>query len=133
MEYPFYSGFADQVGIDDGIGATYHIPMPPKTHWDDYQKSLHLGLDKIKEFQAEALILSMGLDTHENDPCAIRRAGFCLKGNDYYELGKQISCKLMNLPTVIIQEGGYRLDTIGEAATNVMYGFRDEILSGNGR
>lgn len=133
MEYPFYSGFADQVGIDDGIGTTCHFPMPPKTQWDDYQKSLLLGLHKIQEFRAEAIVISMGLDTHENDPCAIRRAGFCLHGNDYYELGKLISRELTALPTVIIQEGGYRLDTIGDVAANVIAGFLGDVVSRNDR
>jgi acetoin utilization deacetylase AcuC-like enzyme len=33
---------------------------------------------------------------------------------------------LKGLPLVIIQEGGYRMDTIGEAASNVVLGFYEE-------
>ena len=104
--------------------------MPPKTQWKEYQESLERGLQRIEEFGAEAVVISMGLDTHEGDPCTIRRAGFGLRGRDYWEKGQMMARNLKGLPLVIIQEGGYRMDTIGEAASNVVLGFHDERVKG---
>jgi acetoin utilization deacetylase AcuC-like enzyme len=128
FDYPFHSGFSDQTGMGDGEGATLHLPMPPQTQWQEYRDSLETGLQRIQEFGAEAIVISMGLDTHAGDPCCIRRAGFGLQGQDYWEMGQTMGRSLRGLPAVIIQEGGYRMDTIGEAASNVVLGFVDEIL-----
>ena len=130
FDYPFHSGFTDQVGVGAGEGTTLHLPMPPKTQWKEYQESLERGLRRIEEFGAEAVVISMGLDTHEGDPCTIRRAGFGLRGRDYWEKGQMMARNLKGLPLVIIQEGGYRMDTIGEAASNVVLGFHDERVKG---
>ena len=126
FDYPFHSGFSDQIGLGSGEGTTLHLPMPPKTSWQEYQESLKVGLERITEFGAEAVVVSLGLDTHEGDPCALPGAGFCLRGLDYLEKGRMIAKYLQGLPIVIIQEGGYRMDTIGEASTNVVLGYRAE-------
>jgi acetoin utilization deacetylase AcuC-like enzyme len=39
-------------------------------------------------------VVSLGLDTHKGDPCAIRRAGFELEGNDYSDMGELIGRSL---------------------------------------
>jgi acetoin utilization deacetylase AcuC-like enzyme len=126
FEYPFHSGFSDQTGVGDGAGTTLHLPMPPKTQWNEYQQCLETGLQRINEFSAQAVVVSMGLDTHQGDPCAIRRAGFCLQGPNYRDMGQTIARGLHGLPTVIIQEGGYLMETIGEAASNVVLGYLEE-------
>jgi acetoin utilization deacetylase AcuC-like enzyme len=126
FDYPFHSGFADQVGVGAGEGTTLHLPMPPKTQWKEYQESLERGLRRIEEFGADAVVISMGLDTHEGDPCALPGTGFALQGRDYWEKGQMMARNLKGLPLVIIQEGGYRMDTIGEAASNVVLGFYEE-------
>lgn len=126
FDYPFHSGFADQIGVGAGEGTTLHLPMPPKTQWAEYQECLGKGLKRITEFGAQAVVISMGLDTHEGDPCTIRRAGFGLQGLDYWEKGQMMARNLKGLPIVIIQEGGYRMETIGEAASNVVFGFYEE-------
>mmetsp|Transcript_22126 Transcript_22126/g.36614 ORF Transcript_22126/g.36614 Transcript_22126/m.36614 type:complete len:97 (-) Transcript_22126:101-391(-) len=78
-------------------------------------------------FWCKAVVISMGLDTHDRDPCAIRRAGYRLQGMDYTELGQTMARGMRGLPVVIIQEGGYRMETIGQAASNVVFGYYDEM------
>jgi acetoin utilization deacetylase AcuC-like enzyme len=46
-----------------------------------------------------------------------------LSGEDYWNMGQLIGTKLGNLPTVFIQEGGYRMDKVGKAAADVVVGF----------
>lgn len=82
------------------------------------------GLEAIAAFGAQAVILSLGLDTLNQDPCAIRRAGFLLEGEDYREMGTLMGSHIeRSIPVVVIQEGGYRMDKIGEAASNVVTAF----------
>jgi acetoin utilization deacetylase AcuC-like enzyme len=124
FEYPFHTGHADQVGVKDGVGTTLHIPLQPGTTWNEnYKDALLNGLARIKKFKTDALIVSMGLDTYDKDPCALRRAGFCLKDNDYVQIGKTIGEALPQLPTIFIQEGGYRMEVVGVAATDVVTSF----------
>jgi acetoin utilization deacetylase AcuC-like enzyme len=77
-------------------------------------------MKRVQSFGAEALVVSMGLDTHEGDPCAIRRAGFSMSGKDYMELGQWIGSYASKIPILIIQEGGYRMDKVPSAAADVL-------------
>jgi acetoin utilization deacetylase AcuC-like enzyme len=131
-DYPFHVGFAD-----DGNASTLHLPLPPGTTWDDaYRSALQQGLDAIVSFaQCEnhnlvAVIVSLGLDTYDQDPCAIRRAGFALTAPDYLAMGELMATTLSRnierqaKPAIVfVQEGGYRMDVIGTAAANVVTSF----------
>jgi acetoin utilization deacetylase AcuC-like enzyme len=121
-DYPFHSGFKEETGAEEGVGTTLHLPLPPNTNGDSYREALVVGIDRILEFGAEALVVSLGLDTHEGDPCTIRRAGFTLKGTDYCKMGQTIGAELGDLPTVFVQEGGYLMDKVGKAAADVVVG-----------
>jgi len=126
FEYPFHSGFADQTGDGDGVGTTLFLPLPPSTDWDTYSKrGLQPALEAIADFGAEALIVSLGLDTHRNDPVTLRRAGFSLQGNDYVEMGRQMGKAItpLNIPTIFLQEGGYLMNHVAEAAADVVTSF----------
>lgn len=126
FDYPFHSGFSDQTGKGEGLGSTVFLPLPPGTTWNKYsEEGLVPGLDAIRSFGAEVLIVSMGLDTHLNDPVALRRAGFALQGDDYLAMGQQISEFItpLQIPVIFLQEGGYKMDQIASAAANVLTGF----------
>jgi acetoin utilization deacetylase AcuC-like enzyme len=132
-DYPFHVGFAD-----DGNDSTVHLPLPPGTTWDNaYRSTLQTGLDAIVQFAHRenndylaAVIVSLGLDTYESDPCAIRRAGFGLTAPDYLAMGELMATTLSRnierqpKPAIVfVQEGGYRMDVIGTAAANVVTSF----------
>eukprot|EP00980_Cylindrotheca_fusiformis_P001381 scaffold344_cov130-Cylindrotheca_fusiformis.AAC.12 len=120
-DYPFHSGFHDEIGAGAGEGTTLHLPLMPGTTWENsYKADLERAMKTIQEFGAEALVVSLGLDTHLNDPCAIRRAGFKLEGQDYSRMGEMIGSA--NLPTIVIQEGGYKMDSVPKAAADVLFG-----------
>jgi len=124
VEYPFHSGYADQTGTGDGEGATLHIPLPPHTSWEPvYRDALHRAMVAIQEYGAEALVVSLGLDTHDGDQVATRRAGFHLKGQDYKDMGFMIgSMAPSNIPICVIQEGGYLMEVVGPTAADVVAG-----------
>jgi acetoin utilization deacetylase AcuC-like enzyme len=118
FDYPFHAGFAE-----DNDDTTLHIPLPPGTGWESgYRAALLQAIERIVAFQpTAALLISLGLDTYQDDPCAIRRAGFMLLGDDYVQMGRLLAEQLPpNLPTIFVQEGGYRMDAIGKAAADVV-------------
>jgi acetoin utilization deacetylase AcuC-like enzyme len=125
VEYPFHSGFASQQGFGEGVGTTLHVPLPPGTTWEEgYQQALKRAMEAIKEFGAHALVISLGVDTHLGDPVVLRGAGFRLEGVDYWNMGETMASSLKNrIPTVIIQEGGYKMDVVAEAVSNVVLGY----------
>ena len=125
-EYPFHTGFEDEIGAGDGEGVTLHLPLLPGATWREYLLALTKAIQRIQSFGAEALIISLGLDTLADDPCAIRRAGFKLFGTDYLEMGRTIGreCKI---PSVVIQEGGYLMEKVPQAAADVLIGLMEEL------
>jgi acetoin utilization deacetylase AcuC-like enzyme len=58
---------------------------------------------------------------------AVNRAGFKLSGKDYYEMGLLMGSfmKGSDIPTVFVQEGGYKMDTVGLAAAHAVGGYAD--------
>ena len=78
------------------------------------------AMKKIQSFGAEALVVSLGLDTLDGDPCAIRRAGFLMSGQDYVEMGQWIGSYANTIPILVVQEGGYRMDKVPIAASDVI-------------
>lgn len=135
-DYPFHTGYSDDTGSSSSAAehTTLHLPLPPGTGWDTgYRQALARALPVVTQFQPCAVVISLGLDTYEQDPCAIRRAGFALQGPDYTALGHLLAQHIPhNVPTIFVQEGGYRMDTIGEAATNVVYTFSQHRSCGSG-
>ena len=123
FDYPFTSGFADQIGEGSGWGSTMHMPLPPKTSWQKYEEALSVAMDAITSgFGAQGLVVSLGLDTYAGDEVSTKRAGFQLSGDDYTKMGELIGSKT-NVPTVFIQEGGYKMDVVGDAAADVVASF----------
>lgn len=128
-DYPFHAGYADDTGaacaVDaaTGTGTTLHVPLPPGTAWPAYRAALRRGLDAVRAYDPATAVVSLGLDTHADDPCAIRQAGFGLRGADYARMGRTLATALHAIPTVFVQEGGYRMDTIGAAAVAVVTNF----------
>lgn len=137
FDYPFHTGF-----VEDCTPTTLHIPLPPGTTWDrQYHPALLRALDAIRKFGATTVVVSLGLDTYHHDPCAMRRAGFQLEGDDYVAMGQCIAQELkrresssLSSPVqnvLFVQEGGYRMDRIGQAAADVVTSFVKEWNSKN--
>ena len=107
-EYPFYWGFADEYGQGPGLGFNHNYPLPPGTKNNAYLDALNQALIQVRAFVPDTLLISLGVDTGEGDPTGT----FLLTTPDFQEIGHRIGS--LNLPTVIIQEGGYRLEYLAQ-------------------
>ena len=76
-----------------------------------------LALQQISKFGADALIVSLGVDTFEKDPISF----FKLASDDFIEMGARVAS--LKLPTLFVMEGGYAVEEIGINTVNVLMGF----------
>lgn len=106
--YPYCVGFADETGTGRGLGHNINYPMPLRADDDLYVSTLADACERIAAFGPSLLIVSLGLDTYIDDPIsdlAVTTAGMRRCGAVARELG---------LPTVVLQEGGYDVDALGD-------------------
>ena len=87
------------------------------TTLDAFRAAQATALDAIARFDPGLLIVSFGADTFEGDPIA----NFALKTSDYATLARDIA--ETGLPTVVLTEGGYAVDNLGENLGSFLSGF----------
>jgi len=117
VEYPYFSGYADEAGRGAGEGFNLNLPLPHGTAWDGYAAALDRACDRIAAFAPDRLVVSLGVDTFENDPIS----RFRLTHDDYLRIGRRIAA--LGRPALFVFEGGYAVDAIGVNAVNVLQGF----------
>ncbi len=118
-EFPYFLGHADERGDGDGAGANLNLPLPHGTGWDGWASALEEACRAVMEARPDALIVSLGVDTFENDPIS----QFQLSAAAYPRIGARIAA--LGLPTLYVMEGGYAVAEIGENAVGVLSGHAD--------
>ncbi|MGH8195391.1 MAG: acetylpolyamine amidohydrolase [Woeseiaceae bacterium] len=117
--YPYFSGYDDEKGDGKGRGYNVNFPLPENIDGERYRKELAKALDRIRKYQPQFLVLALGLDTAKGDPTG----SFRLLGRDFRANGRLIGA--LGLPTLVVQEGGYRTQTLGSNARHFFAGLRD--------
>lgn len=115
--FPHFLGYADETGKGAGEGYNLNYPMKPGTGFVEWRAMLSDALAKVKAYAPDALVISLGVDTFENDPISF----FKLKSDDFTSYGSDIAA--LNLPTLFVMEGGYDIGEIGVNTINVLQGF----------
>jgi acetoin utilization deacetylase AcuC-like enzyme len=116
-DYPFFWGHADEAGEGAGKGGTLNLPLPRGTDWTGYAPALAQALDWIERREPDLLVVSFGADTYEGDPIS----HFKLKTSDYAPMARRIAS--LNLPTLVVMEGGYAIDALGQNVAEFLAGF----------
>lgn len=117
VEFPFFLGHADETGSGAGEGATVNLPLPFGTRWADYAPALDRAIAAVRNWGAEALVVSLGCDTYEHDPIS----HFKLSSDDFSRMGETIG-RGLRLPTQVVMEGGYAVDALGINVGNFLTG-----------
>jgi acetoin utilization deacetylase AcuC-like enzyme len=81
--FPHFLGHKDEIGIGDGEGFNFNFPMPAGTDFSKWSNALDSALHQISKFGADAVIVSLGVDTFERDPISF----FKLKSDDFRQNG----------------------------------------------
>jgi acetoin utilization deacetylase AcuC-like enzyme len=116
-EYPFYLGHADETGEGAGAGCNLNLPLAAGSSVQAWFDSLEAACVRICAYGADALVVSLGLDTFQGDPIS----RFALASADFLRLGQRLA--QLGLPTVFVLEGGYAAAELGTNAVNVLEGF----------
>ena len=116
-EFPFFLGYADELGEGAGEGFNFNYPLAAGSAWDRWSAALELACTEIEGYDADVLVISLGVDTFKNDPIS----QFKLDSPDYLRMGERIA--RLGKPTLFVMEGGYAVEEIGINAVNVLEGF----------
>ncbi|MFO7570957.1 MAG: histone deacetylase [Smithellaceae bacterium] len=95
------TGFVDDFGGPNALGATINIPLPPHTSDEGFLFALErVILPILDDFQPEIIINSAGQDNHYSDP--ITNMNFSARG--YALLNEKLA------PHIAVLEGGYSIE-----------------------
>ena len=116
--FPHVVGFADETGSGDGLGANLNVPLPPETGDEGWLAAVSTVAAAVRGHGSTALVVSLGVDAAADDPNSplrITRDGYAQAGRLLHRL---------ELPAVIVQEGGYVLETLGDLVAAFLEPFR---------
>jgi acetoin utilization deacetylase AcuC-like enzyme len=116
FEFPYYCGWADEIGAGKGLGLNSNFPLPANTGDETYLKVLDYQLEKLKAFKPDWVLISLGFDTFVDD----FEGKFRLRADCYTKIGESLG--QLNKPLLVVQEGGYCLAELGNLATNFWRG-----------
>jgi acetoin utilization deacetylase AcuC-like enzyme len=111
--FPHYVGFADETA-----GLNRNIPLPPGSGDEAWVEAVG-ELARWVRGDADVLVVALGVDAAGGDPESpldVTPAGFRAAGRLLGDLG---------LPTVLVQEGGYDLASIGTLVRAVLEGVEE--------
>ncbi|MCC9621422.1 histone deacetylase family protein [Thalassospira sp. MA62] len=115
--YPFFTGYVGETGAGAGDGFNMNIPLARTTTDAAWLSAIDMALARISAFDPGALVLSLGLDTHEDDPLM----GMKISWEGLKQAGTKIAAA--GLPTVIVQEGGYLSPALTTSLTSFLSGY----------
>lgn len=104
--FPFYAGYADEIGTGEGTGFNRNLPLPLGSGDEAWLAAIQTGLEVIAECRPAALVVALGLDASKDDPIGalkVTQKGFADAAS---------AIANMRLPTAIVQEGGYLCEAL---------------------
>jgi len=105
--YPFFWGTASETGDGSGEGFNLNVPLAIGADGDAFMAGLETLLEGFDAFNAEAVVIALGLDAHQDDPLA----GMTLTTEDFTRVGRRLA--QLTQPMVVVQEGGYPTPALG--------------------
>jgi acetoin utilization deacetylase AcuC-like enzyme len=107
FEYPNYSGFTNERGSGRGYGFHHNFLLPRGADDTSYLGTLNRAVDLIHEFKPAYLVVSAGMDIYADDPLGTIK----VTTDGIAEIGERIAA--LDLPSVIVMEGGYANEALG--------------------
>ena len=115
--FPHFLGFEDERGAGD---SNRNLVMEPGSDDEPWLAAVGELAGWARDAGARALVVALGVDAAAGDPespLAVTPAGFRAAGRALGALG---------LPTVLVQEGGYDLDALGQLVCETLIGIEEE-------
>lgn len=132
-EYPYYTGSASETGTPpsfiDGKPTNINLPLATGSSASDYLDKLDHALTCLEHFHPDFVVVSLGFDTFHLDPLG----GFKIEKDDYAEIAARVKQRITNLskalnkemeiPALILLEGGYVIEKLGENLLSFLKGW----------
>jgi acetoin utilization deacetylase AcuC-like enzyme len=117
--FPHFLGFADETGTGDGVGTNLNLPVPPGSGDEAWLDAVKRVADWVDTRGIDALVVALGVDAAAGDPespLEVTSAGYRAAGRELGALG---------VPTAVVLEGGYELETIGGLVSEALAGIEE--------
>lgn len=104
------TGFVEEIGVEDGLGATLNLPMAPLAQDIHYLRAFdEIVLPALASYQPDAILVSAGYDGHYADPIA--QLALTARGFFLMTVGLLTAARdLCEGRLTMILEGGYDLE-----------------------
>jgi acetoin utilization deacetylase AcuC-like enzyme len=99
--FPFFAGYAEEVGRGAGRGTNLNLPLAHGSGDGVFLAALEIALERATGFAPAALVVALGLDASEHDPLGVLK----VTTEGYARAARAIAA--LGLSTAIVQEGGY--------------------------
>lgn len=116
--YPFFWGAENERGAGAGEGFNANFPLSRGSDDEAFLAALDDALARIDAYSPGAMVIALGLDAFEGDPFG----GLSVTTRGFERIGAAVA-KAGKRPTVIVQEGGYLCDALGDNLTAFLAGF----------
>jgi len=93
------------------------VPLEPGSGDEVWLAGVNLLLEAARTHRSDALVVPLGVDAAAGDP----NSPLCVTEPGFREAGNRLGA--LGPPTVLVQEGGYVLDTIGSLVRATLEGF----------
>ena len=117
--FPHYLGFAGETGSG---GSNRNLPLSPGTGDEGWLAAVDELAAWVKGRGAQALVVALGVDAGAGDP----ESPLEVSANGYRAAGRALGA--LGLPTVVVQEGGYDLATMGGLVRETLEGLEEGIV-----
>jgi acetoin utilization deacetylase AcuC-like enzyme len=114
--FPYFAGYTSETGTGRGRGTTVNVPLPPGTGDEAYAAALETALDRIAGLGPGPIVVSLGLDTYEEDPIGPLR----LSAGAYHPMATRVAA--LGRPLVVLLEGGYHVPSLGRNVRSWLLG-----------
>jgi acetoin utilization deacetylase AcuC-like enzyme/GNAT superfamily N-acetyltransferase len=116
FEYPYFSGYKEDIGEKAGSGYNLNLPLKKAIGGAEHLRAINKAIKKIRSFQPDVLVIALGLDTAQNDPSG----SWNLLADDFHSNGLVLGG--LHYPTLVVQEGGYDCSVLGKNALAFLSG-----------
>lgn len=117
-EYPYFTGYAEETGGPAAPNTNLNFPLHAGATEPVFLAVLDELLTGVRAFNPASIVVSLGFDAFEQDPLGT----FKLKVESYFKIAQKIAA--LQLPTLLVQEGGYAVDMLGILAEQFANGMR---------
>lgn len=115
--YPHFTGYEDETGGPSAPKGILNVPLPAQAADTAFIDGVKTCLTGVQAHDPGVFVVSLGFDALATDPAR----GLSVSGEAFETLAQLLAS--LDMPILLVQEGGYDLANLQEAAEKFMRGF----------